>query len=90
VTRRLIDEFTQRGRPSAANTEIIDVLTEREREVLALVGRGMPNIEIAGALCVSEATVESHVKRLFMKLPVRDRAQAVVVAYESGLVQPSR
>ena len=90
VTRRLIDEFTRAGRAPRQATTALEVLTGRERQVLALVGSGLSNAEIAGSLCVSEATVKSHIKRIFRKLEITDRAKAVVVSYETGLVQPSR
>jgi DNA-binding NarL/FixJ family response regulator len=89
VTRRLIAEFARR--PLAAQTRQppgLQHLTEREREVLALVGRGLSNGEIAARLVVSHATAKTHVARIFAKLQARDRAQLVVLAYESGLVQP--
>jgi DNA-binding NarL/FixJ family response regulator len=87
VTRRLIEEFATRLRsPSAAPG--LDVLTEREREVMALVGEGLTNDEIAARLVVSPATAKTHVSRTMMKLGARDRAQLVVLAYESGLVRP--
>lgn len=88
VTRRLVAEFARRpaaGSPSAAVT---DALTDREREVLALVGRGWSNAEIARHLVVSPLTVKTHVSRVLTKLDQRDRAQLVVLAYESGLVVP--
>jgi DNA-binding NarL/FixJ family response regulator len=86
VTRRLIDEFSGRRRvvPPAG----LDELTPRERDVLGLVARGLSNAEIARTLVLSEHTVKTHVARILMKLGLRDRTQAVVMAYESGLVQP--
>jgi DNA-binding NarL/FixJ family response regulator len=87
VTRRLIAEFASRSRP-AAPTDVLDVLTEREREIVALVGEGLTNAEIAERLVVSPATAKTHVSRAMTKLQVRDRAHLVVVAYESGLVRP--
>ena len=86
VTRRLIEEFARRA-PAVKPTEL-DELTEREREVLVLMARGLSNAEIARALFVAETTVKTHVGRVLHKLRLRDRAQAVVLAYESGLVQP--
>jgi DNA-binding NarL/FixJ family response regulator len=88
ITRRLIEEFCRR--PSvdhARRTELAD-LTPRELEVLTLIGRGMSNQEIANTLIVAETTVKTHVSRILIKLDLRDRAQAVVVAYETGLIQP--
>jgi DNA-binding NarL/FixJ family response regulator len=86
VTRRLIAEFANRRR---ADPPDLPGLTERETEVLLQVARGLSNAEIAAHLFVSENTVKTHVARLLMKLGVRDRVQAVVLAYESGLVRPS-
>ena len=88
VTRRLIAEFARLGAPRAASRKNIEDLTERETEVLGLVARGMSNAEIAAHLVVAEQTVKTHVSRVLMKLALRDRAQAVVFAYESGLVRP--
>lgn len=86
VTRRLITEFA-RSRPSTPTRSAeLDELTEREREVLQLIARGMSNQEISRQLFVVEQTVKTHVNRIFTKLGLRDRAQAVVFAYESGLV----
>jgi DNA-binding NarL/FixJ family response regulator len=88
VTRRLITEFA-RLRPTAPVTPVVlKELTPREAEVLRLVAEGLSNAEIAERLVVSEETVKTHVSHVFAKLGVRDRAQAVVVAYESGLVTP--
>ncbi len=87
VTRRLIEEFAHRP-ASPAVPRGLDELTEREREVLVLMARGLSNAEIAGELFVAETTVKTHVGRVLHKLHLRDRAQAVVLAYESGLVQP--
>jgi DNA-binding NarL/FixJ family response regulator len=87
VTRRLIAEYASRAKePIAADG--LDQLTKREREVLALVGTGMTNDEIAAKLFMSPATAKTHVSRAMMKLHARDRAQLVVIAYESGLVKP--
>ena len=90
ITRRLIEEFARLPRqPSAASAGVaLDQLTEREREVLELVARGQSNAEIAAGLFVSHATVKTHVSRLLMKLEARDRAQLVMVAYETGVVMP--
>lgn len=85
VTRRLIEEFATRAPRQGAP---VSGLTEREHEVLGLVARGLSNAEIARELVVSENTVKTHVARLLMKLGVRNRVQAVVLAYESGLVRP--
>ncbi|MFJ9057902.1 response regulator [Streptomyces sp. NPDC102409] len=87
VTRRLIAEFAARSKEPAAAT-VLDDLTEREREVMALVGIGLTNEEIARRLVVSPLTAKTHVSRAMVKLGARDRAQLVVLAYESGLVRP--
>ncbi|MFD9334422.1 response regulator [Streptomyces sp. NPDC060028] len=87
VTRRLIAEFAARSRKPAA-VEGLDRLTDREREVMALVGLGLTNEEIARRLVVSPLTAKTHVSRTMVKLGARDRAQLVVLAYESGLVRP--
>jgi DNA-binding NarL/FixJ family response regulator len=86
VTKRLISEFAQR--PESNEVEGLDELTERELEVLAQVARGLSNAEIAEELYVSETTVKTHVSHILTKLHLRDRVQAVVTAYESGLVKP--
>ena len=88
VTRRLIAEFARMGAPRGPSRKTLKDLTERETEVLALVARGLSNAEIAGRLVVAEQTVKTHVSRVLMKLGLRDRTQAVVLAYETGLVQP--
>ncbi|MFE2346415.1 response regulator [Kitasatospora cineracea] len=102
ITRRLVERFatatatsTSTGDPDPARPpgtpaapRRLHALTPRELEVLALLGRGLSNTELAGALTLSEATVKTHVARIFAKLGLRDRAQAVVVAYETGLVTP--
>ncbi len=88
VTRRLIAEFAARPSPPAAAPSGLADLTPRELDVLRLVARGRSNAEIADELVVSATTVKSHVARILMKLDIRDRVQAVVLAYESGLVQP--
>jgi len=87
VTRRLIAEYASRAR-TAPPTARLDQLTEREREVVALVAEGLSNDEIAARLYLSPATAKTHVSRAMVKLGVRDRAQLVVLAYESGLVRP--
>ena len=88
VTRRLIAEFARMGAPRGPSRKTLQDLTERETEVLALVARGLSNAEIAGHLVLAEQTVKTHVSRVLMKLGLRDRTQAVVLAYETGLVQP--
>jgi DNA-binding NarL/FixJ family response regulator len=90
VTRRLIDQFARRPLARPADARPLEELTEREREVLGLVARGLSNAEIAEQLVVSEGTVKTHIKRIFMKLDLRDRAQAVIFAYDAGVVEPRR
>lgn len=87
LLRRLLDDFVSRSR-TAAPAQGVEQLTAREEEVLRLVARGLSNAEIAGRLVLGEGTVKTHVARVLAKLGVRDRVQAVVVAYESGLVRP--
>jgi DNA-binding NarL/FixJ family response regulator len=87
VTRTLIAEFTSRAR-APRPTRQLDALTDREREVMALVAEGLSNDEIAERLVVSPATAKTHVSRAMVKLSARDRAQLVVFAYEAGLVRP--
>jgi DNA-binding NarL/FixJ family response regulator len=89
VTRRLIDQFAQRPVTGKADAKTLDELTAREREVLALVARGQSNAEIAEQLVLSEGTVKTHVKHIFGKLNLRDRTQAVIFAYDTGLVEPT-
>ncbi len=90
VTRRLIAEFARLGaRPAPSAARIAD-LTERETEVLALVARGLSNTEIATELVVAEQTVKTHFGRVLQKLTLRDRAQAIVFAYETGLIRPGQ
>lgn len=87
VTKRLVAEFAAHARQPRSSTEL-DALTEREREVMALVAEGLSNDEIAARLFVSPATAKTHVSRAMVKLGARDRAQLVVLAYESGLARP--
>jgi DNA-binding NarL/FixJ family response regulator len=89
VTRRLLDAFVRRPPPGAGAPPGLEQLTDRERQVLALIARGRSNREIAAELFLGEATVKTHVNRILSKLGARDRVQAVVAAYESGLVVPS-
>ena len=88
VTRRLIEELAARPEGDRPTPPRLDVLTEREREVLALVARGLSNAEIGAELFVSPATAKTHVSHVMTKLDARDRAQLVVIAYESKLVHP--
>lgn len=87
VTRRLIDEFAA-GSTGFEPTPSLDTLTDREGEVLALIARGLSNQEIAAELFLGETTVKTHVSRVLTKLGVRDRVQAVITAYEAGVVRP--
>jgi len=88
ITRRLVERFARRDPGPALQAGELSSLTPREREVLTLVARGLTNQELAARLHLSEATVKTHVARILSKLNLRDRVQAVVLAYESGLVQP--
>ena len=88
ITRRLIAEFARRPEPGQQPASTLDGVTDREREVLTLIGRGLSNDEIARALHVTMATAKTHVSRLLAKLGARDRAQLVIAAYETGLIQP--
>ncbi|OLT15164.1 DNA-binding response regulator [Actinomadura sp. CNU-125] len=88
ITRRLIAEFSRLGGPRAPSRKRLDELTERETEVLGLVARGLSNGEIAERLVLAEQTVKTHFGRILMKLELRDRPQAIVYAYEVGLVRP--
>lgn len=87
ITRRLVEEFAQRAKEPITDAKV-QILTEREREVVTLAGTGLSNEEIAERLFLSPATAKTHVSRSMIKLGVRDRAQLVVFAYESGLVRP--
>jgi DNA-binding NarL/FixJ family response regulator len=88
VTRRVIDRMAQQPTPEFADQTKLDQLTPRERDVLQSLARGMSNREIAAALVIEESTVRTHVKRILMKLQLRDRVQAVILAYEIGLIVP--
>lgn len=88
VTRRLLSRFIVEDAPPARDPAILESLTDREREVLGTLAAGMSNAEIARELFLSEATVKTHVGRILGKLGLRDRVQAVVLAYETGLVRP--
>jgi len=88
VTRRLIEEFARRPAPPPEGPPELAELTPRERQILALIARGLSNSEIAADLVLAESTIKSHVGSIFMKLGLRDRVQAVVLAYETGLVRP--
>jgi DNA-binding NarL/FixJ family response regulator len=88
ITKRLIEEISQRPAQQGAAPEALESLTQRELEVLQLMARGLSNHEIAQELFVSDTTVKTHVGRVLMKLGLRDRVQAVVLAYESGVVRP--
>jgi DNA-binding NarL/FixJ family response regulator len=88
ITRRLVEDYCRHPPPGLDRPAAADELSPRELEVLQLVARGMANAEIAGELFLSEATVKSHVARILSKLGLRDRVQAVVLAYESGIVRP--
>jgi DNA-binding NarL/FixJ family response regulator len=88
VTQRVIDAFVQAPSPSPARARALATLTDREREVLVVIAQGLSNSEIAEALFVSEATAKTHVSNVLSKLQLRDRVQAVVWAYETGIVRP--
>jgi DNA-binding NarL/FixJ family response regulator len=88
VTRRLIADFARQPRPGQPPPPALDVLTQRETEVLRLIARGLSNAEISDALVIAEQTTKTYVGRILAKLSLRDRAQAVVAAYETGLVTP--
>jgi DNA-binding NarL/FixJ family response regulator len=90
VTRRVIDRMAHQPTPDLTDRARLDELTPRERQVLELIARGASNREIAAALTVEESTIRTHVKRILMKLDLRDRVQAVIFAYETGLNQPGQ
>ena len=90
ITRRMIEDYVRRPHPGSGLPDALASLTARELEVLSLIARGMSNAEIGAALFLSEPTVKTHVTRVLSKLELRDRVQAVVFAYECGLVQPGR
>ena len=89
VTRRLLDRFASQQSPRSQDLSLLKTLTEREREVFQLIAQGLSNSEIADRLVLTEGTVKTHVKHVFEKLEVRDRTQAVILAYELGVVKPS-
>jgi DNA-binding NarL/FixJ family response regulator len=88
ITRRLVEQYLRRPRPGTETPAGLDTLTDRELDVLRLVARGCSNQQIADTLFLGESTVKTHLTHLFAKLGLRDRAQAVVLAYETGLIQP--
>lgn len=88
VTRRLIDHFASRPSPRSQDLSLVEALTEREREVFELIAQGLSNSEIADRLFLTEGTVKTHVKHIFDKLALRDRTQAVILAYEAGVARP--
>ena len=88
VTRRLIDQFAHTPEPDKPVAEALKALSERELEVLTLVAKGLSNSECAEQLFLSEGTVKTHVKRIYTKLDLRDRTQAVIFAYQTGMVDP--
>jgi DNA-binding NarL/FixJ family response regulator len=90
VTRRLVEEFVRQRPPGASAARRLGVLTDRETHVLRLVARGLSNAEIAGTLFLGESTVKTHVGHILDKLQLRDRVQAVIVAYEAGLIRPGQ
>ncbi|MGX1702290.1 response regulator [Microbacterium sp. NPDC055357] len=89
VTRRLLERFAAQRPPINRHALRLNDLTEREREILVLIGHGRSNAEIAAELFIAEQTVKSHVSRIFSKLDVRDRVQAVILAFDAGLVEPA-
>jgi DNA-binding NarL/FixJ family response regulator len=89
VTRRMIAQFASQKPRAGASAHLLADLTEREREVLVLIGQGRSNSEIAGALFIAEQTVKTHVGKVLAKVGARDRVQAVIFAYDAGLVEPA-
>jgi DNA-binding NarL/FixJ family response regulator len=89
VTRRVIDDMARRPTTTITDKRAVDELTPREREVLQLIAKGLSNPEIANALVVEESTIKTHVKRILMKLHLRDRVQVVIFAYETGINDPA-
>jgi DNA-binding NarL/FixJ family response regulator len=89
ITRRLLERFSAQRPVAPRKAQSLVGLTEREREILVLIGRGFSNAEIAAELFIAEQTVKTHVSRIFTKLGVRDRVQAVILAYDAGLVEPA-
>jgi DNA-binding NarL/FixJ family response regulator len=89
IIRRVIDRMARQPAPELANQGKLDELTPREREVLALAARGLSNREIATALTVEQSTIRTHIKRILMKLDLRDRIQIVIFAYENGINIPA-
>jgi DNA-binding NarL/FixJ family response regulator len=88
ITRRMIEDYVRRPKPGAGRPDGLEALTPRELNVLGLIAQGRSNAEIAAALYLSEPTIKTHVTRILAKLQLRDRVQAVVLAYECGLIQP--
>ena len=89
VTKRLLERFATQRPSTSSRALLLADLTEREREILVLIGRGMSNAEIAAQLFIAEQTVKTHVSRIFTKLGLRDRVQAVILAFDAGLVEPA-
>ncbi len=90
MTRWLIDQFARSPEPGKREAKALQLLSPREREVLNLVAKGLSNGECAEQLFMSEGTVKTHVKRIYTKLDLRDRTQAVIFAYDAGMVDPKR
>ncbi len=88
ITRRLVEEFSDQAVPSAESSKSLETLTDREAEVLTCVARGLSNAEVAAEMHISESTAKTHLKRVLMKLGLRDRVGAVVFAYENGVIKP--